>query len=73
MILGLLMYHMSQDTRQMLMLEAPAAYNDVCNQEVVAVHRTSTGERVIPGVISVTRLAFSSDTPAEGVDNTQPE
>ncbi len=61
MVLGLLLHHMSQENRQMLMLECPAAYNAICGREVVAVHRTSDGDRIIPGVIPVTRLILTSD------------
>ena len=56
MILGLLLHHMSQETRQMLMLEAPAAYNDLCGGDYVRVHRVSDGDPVIPGVIKTVRL-----------------
>ncbi len=62
MILALLLHHMSPETRQMLMLEAPAAYNDVCGFEVVRVHRVSSGDPVIPGVFPVTRITFGGDS-----------
>jgi hypothetical protein len=61
MILALLVHHMSQQTRQMLMLECPAAYNDLCGSEVVRVHRVSDGEPVIPGVLKTTRLVIGRD------------
>ncbi len=61
MILSLLVHHMSQETRQMLMLECPAAYNDLCGSGVVRVHRISDGESVIPGVFKTTRLVIGGD------------
>ena len=61
MILALLVHHMSQQTRQMLMLECPAAYNDLCGAEVVRVHRVSDGDPVIPGVFKTTRLVIGGE------------
>jgi hypothetical protein len=46
MVLRLLLHHMSQETRQILMREVPAAYNDICGGNYVRVHRVSDGQPV---------------------------
>ena len=48
MILGLLLHHMSQETRRILMTEAPAAYNDIYGRDIVRVHHVSDGDPLIP-------------------------
>ncbi len=59
LILAMLVHHMSQETRQMLMLECPAAYNDLCGGDYVRVHRVSDGEPIVPGVLKTTGIRFS--------------
>lgn len=46
MVLAMLMHHMSQEHRRMLMLECPTAYNDVVGREIVTIHRVSNGEQI---------------------------
>lgn len=58
MVLRLLLHHMSQETRQMLILEVPAAYNDICNGEYVRVHRVSDGKPIIPGIFKTCRITI---------------
>jgi hypothetical protein len=61
LILAMLMHHMSQETRQMLMLECPAAYNDLCGGDYVRVHRVSDGDPIVPGVLRKTVVRFNGD------------
>jgi hypothetical protein len=63
-LLAVLFHYMSQELRQKLMLECPAAYNDACGGEFVRVHRVSDGQPVIPGVFPVTRVTFGGEAPA---------
>jgi hypothetical protein len=57
-LLTVLGHYMSQELRQKLMLECPAAYNAWCEDEIVAVIRTSDNTRIVEGIIPVVRATF---------------
>jgi hypothetical protein len=57
-LLTVLGHYMSQELRQKLMLECPAAYNAWCEDEIVAVIRTSDNTRIVEGTIPVVRATF---------------
>ena len=57
-LLTVIGHYMSQELRQKLMLECPAAYNAWCEDEIVAVIRTSDSSRIVEGVIPVVRATF---------------
>lgn len=48
MVLYWFMHHMTQETRRKLMVELPAAYNDITQQEVVMVVHKDDGTPVAP-------------------------
>ena len=68
-LLTVLGHYMSQELRQKLMLECPAAYNAWCGYDVVEVVRLSNGTKVIEGVIPAVTATFGNGgitfTPAE--------
>jgi hypothetical protein len=58
-LLTVLSYYMSQEIRQKLMLECPAAYNAWCGYEVVEVVRTVNGTKIVEGTVpTVTATVF---------------
>jgi len=59
-LLTVLGHYMSQELRQKLMLECPAAYNAWCGYDVVEVTRTVNGTKVIEGIIPTTRATFEN-------------
>ena len=59
-LLTVLGHYMGQDLRQKLMLECPAAYNAWCEDEIVAVIRTSDQTEIVEGIIPVVRATFGN-------------
>ena len=45
----------------MLMLECPAAYNDICGGDYARVHRVSDGEPIVQGVLKTTVVSIGRD------------
>jgi len=60
-LLTVLGHYMSQDLRQKLMLECPAAYNAWCGYDVVEVTRIVNGTKVIEGNTPVVTVTFEKD------------
>ena len=57
-LLTVLGHYMSQELRQKVMLECPAAYNAWCGHDVVEVTRTVNGTKVVEGIIPVVTATF---------------